>query len=214
MPHYEPVKKKPEPKEIWLISYADLVTLMLSLFILLFSFCKVDIEVLKAVASSFTPGPSGTPFVFPDRGGGAAALGAIVSKIESSDFGDGLYVTIDERGVVAVMDSTSTFASGTAELQPEAEKMLTEFSVFLHAFPNRITIEGHTDDLPIRAGRFTSNWDLSASRAASVAEWLEKNGIEAPRMHVTGYGATRPRFRNDSPAKRALNRRVEVVLNP
>ena len=211
MPHFEEETKKPEPKEIWLISYADLVTLMLAFFILLFSFCKVDVETLQAVAGSFKPTPAGTPFFFE---GGESVLESMASQIQTSDFGEGAYVTLDERGVVVDMSGSALFSVGSADLLPDAEKILGRFAQFLYSFSNSIAIEGHTDDLKVETPRFPSNWELSASRAASVARWLEKNGVESSRLQVIGYGSTRPRFRNDSPEKRALNRRVEIILKP
>ena len=211
MPHFEEEAKKPEPKEIWLISYADLVTLMLAFFILLFSFCKVDVETLQAVAGSFKPTPPGTPFFFQ---GGESVLEATAMQIQTSDFGEGTYVTLDERGVVVDMSGSSLFNAGSADLLPDAEKNLGRFAQFLYSFENPIAIEGHTDDRPLETPRFPSNWELSASRAAAVARWLEKNGVQPTRLQVIGYGSTRPRFRNDSPEKRALNRRVEIILKP
>jgi chemotaxis protein MotB len=211
MPHFEEEAKKPEPKEIWLISYADLVTLMLSFFILLFSFCKVDVETLQAISASFKATPPGTPFFFEGR---ESSSESVASQIQSSDFGEGLYVTMDERGVVVDLNENALFGAGSADLLPSAEKTLGRFAQFLYAFPNKIAIEGHTDDLPIKTARFPSNWELSASRAAAVARWLEQNGVQSPRLEVIGYGSTRPRFRNDSPEKRALNRRVEIILKP
>jgi chemotaxis protein MotB len=211
MPHFEVEAKKPEPKEIWLISYADLVTLMLAFFILLFSFCKLDVVTLQAVAGSFKPTPPGTPFFFQ---GGEASLETIASQIQTSDFGEGMYVTMDERGVVIDLSGSALFSAGSADLLPGAEKNLERFAAFLYSFGNSIAIEGHTDDRPVETARFPSNWELSASRAAAVARWLEKNGVQAARLEVIGYASTRPRFRNDSPEKRALNRRVEIILKP
>jgi chemotaxis protein MotB len=211
MPHFEEEAKKPEPKEIWLISYADLVTLMLSFFILLFSFCKLDVEVLKAVSASFKATPPGTPFFFE---GGDSSLESMASQIQTSDFGQDMYVTLDDRGVVVDLSANALFGAGSADLLPAAEQILSHFAKFLYAFSNKIAIEGHTDDQPIQTARFPSNWELSASRAGAVARWLEQNGVQSTRLEVIGYGSTRPRFRNDSPEKRSLNRRVEIILRP
>jgi chemotaxis protein MotB len=77
-----------------------------------------------------------------------------------------------------------------------------------------VIIEGHTDDQPTAGVRYPSNWELSAARASVVARYFEREGIKGQRMQVIGYGEYRPRFRNDTPEKRALNRRIDVIIKP
>jgi chemotaxis protein MotB len=80
--------------------------------------------------------------------------------------------------------------------------------------PGEIIVEGHTDDIPINTARFHSNWDLSAARASSVANGLLATGaVEAGRLKVQGYAETRPRASNEWPETRALNRRVEIIVD-
>ena len=212
MPVFEEDDHKCEEfDQYWIFSFADLVTLLLTFFILLFSFCKLDVEKFKSVAESFKPTPPGTPFFFEGK---ESLLEAVAAEVETTELSDEVFVTIDQRGVVVSFQNSALFGSGSAELLPEARKMLGRFAQVLYSLPNDVAIEGHTDDEVISSARFPSNWELSSARSSSVARQLEGDGVQARRMQVIGYGSTRPNFRNDSPQKRALNRRVEVVIKP
>lgn len=212
MPQFEEEECKCEEfRDLWIYSYGDMVTLLLTFFVLLFSFCKVDVEKFKSVAESFKPTPPGTPFFFEGK---ESVLEQVAAQIETTELSEEVYVTIDERGVIVSFKDSALFESGSARLRPDAEDMLRRFAQMIYALPNDIAVEGHTDDQPISTSRFPSNWELSAQRAGAVARYLEGNGVEGQRMEVIGRGPHNPRFRNDSPEKRALNRRVEVIIAP
>jgi chemotaxis protein MotB len=104
------------------------------------------------------------------------------------------------------------FASGTAELGPGGQALIEELVTALDDERVKISVEGHTDDMPIKTPQFPSNWELSSIRATTVARELIAHGIPQQRIRVTGYADTRPRAPNDSAANRALNRRVSFVL--
>lgn len=104
------------------------------------------------------------------------------------------------------------FASGQAELMYEGMMLISQLTGFLNAFEGEISIEGHTDNIPINTAQFPSNWELSSARAISVLRYLEFDGIPATRMRAVGYADTRPLQANDTPQSRAGNRRVELVL--
>lgn len=104
------------------------------------------------------------------------------------------------------------FASGQAELMYEGMMLISQLTDFLNAFEGEISIEGHTDNIPINTPQFPSNWELSSDRAISVLRYLEFDGISANRMRAVGYADTRPLQPNDTPANRAGNRRVELIL--
>lgn len=104
------------------------------------------------------------------------------------------------------------FASGTADLGSGGQALIEELVTALDDDRLKIAVEGHTDDVPINTPRFPSNWELSSIRATTVARELIAHGIPQQRIRVTGFADTRPRAPNDSPANRALNRRVSLVL--
>lgn len=211
MPIMEDEHKCEEFDQEWIFTYGDMVTLLLAFFVLLFSFCKTDVEKFRSVAESFKPTPPGTPFV---HEGQESVLDQLSQRIESAEISEEVFVTIDERGVVVSFKDTVLFEPASASLTGEARKALGRFVKFLYALPNDIEIEGHTDDRPISSARFPSNWELSAARAGAVARFMEGEGIKGGRMRVVGYGEYRPKFINDSPAKRALNRRIDVIIKP
>lgn len=194
----------------WIFTYGDMVTLLLAFFILLFSFCRPDIEKFKSVAESFKPVPAGSPFFL---SGDPSVLEDVAKRIETSEISDDVYVTVDERGVVVSFKDTTLFTSGSAQLTDRAKKLMAIFVRYLYALPNDVVIEGHTDDQDVR-GRYPSNWELSSARASTVARYLEDDGVRGLRLRVIGYGKYKPRFRNNSPEKRALNRRVDVIIKP
>lgn len=211
MPVFEDEHVCNEFNEWWIYSYGDLVTLLLVFFILLFSFCKTDIEKFKSVAESFKPVPAGSPFFLDGKD---SVLEAIAAQVETSEISEEVFVTLDPRGVVVSFKDTVLFQSGSAILTRNAEKTLSKFVVYLFGLPNDVVVEGHTDDQPIKSNVFPSNWELSSARAGAVARYFENEGVKGKRIKVIGYSEFRPRFRNDSAIKRSLNRRIDVVIKP
>jgi len=114
--------------------------------------------------------------------------------------------------LVIRMKSAILFAEGQAALTPRAEDVLAGLAPLLARAPSRLRVEGHTDDLRISSPQFPSNWELSTARAISVVGYLEGHGISRDRLSVAGYGEFHPLAPNDSAERRALNRRVEIVV--
>ncbi len=104
------------------------------------------------------------------------------------------------------------FPSGVAELTPQAQQPLARVAAILAPLHNPLRIEGYTDDKPIHTAQFTSNWELSAARAASVARLFIRNGVAPERLAVIGWGAYRPVASNATAAGRNANRRVQVLI--
>ena len=104
------------------------------------------------------------------------------------------------------------FASGSATLNPAAERVLSQLAETLIGFGNPIRVEGHTDDIPIQGGLYRDNWDLSASRAGAVVRVLVASGLDPARFAVLGFGEHRPLQPNDSEAGRSANRRVLLAI--
>ena len=211
MPIVEDEHKCEEFDQEWIFTYGDMVTLLLVFFVLLLTFCKTDIAKFQSVAESFKPNPPGTPFFLQ---GQPNVLEKLAKEIETVELPEEMFVTIDDRGLVVSFRDTALFEKGSAELLPKAKTSLARFIKFLYVVPNDILVEGHTDNTPIRAELYPSNWELSSARASSVARFLESEGIQGKRMTVVGFGPHRARFSNDSPLKQALNRRIEIVVKP
>jgi chemotaxis protein MotB len=117
--------------------------------------------------------------------------------------------------IVVRISEQGSFSSGSAQLDPAFQKVMARISTELAASPGEIVVAGHTDDIPIATSRFRSNWELSAGRAVTVAHALLDNpALDPRRVVVEGHADSRPLVPNDSPAHRARNRRVEVILMP
>jgi len=105
------------------------------------------------------------------------------------------------------------FDSGGADLKGEAIKSLSGIAKIIKDMPNTVIVEGYTDNIPMKTGKYTSNWELSAARAFSVVQYLmEKENIDSKRFTVYGYGEFRPVTDNDTEEGRAKNRRIEISI--
>ncbi len=117
-----------------------------------------------------------------------------------------------ERGVIVRVKGGALFKPGSDELLPVSFVFLDEVIRITEEFPYELSIEGHTDDVPIRSSRFPTNWHLAAARSIAVLRYMIDAGeIEPSRIGASGYGSTRPLVPNDSPENRKINRRVEFV---
>lgn len=124
----------------------------------------------------------------------------------------GVDATPGTEGLTLRIADNLLFASGQAELMYEGMVLISQLTEILQQFPGEISVEGHTDNIPINTARFPSNWELSSARAISVLLFLEQEGIADTRMRAIGYADTRPLQPNDTAEGRSGNRRVELIL--
>jgi chemotaxis protein MotB len=118
-----------------------------------------------------------------------------------------------ESSIIVRIQEKGSFGSGSARLDPEFHEVMARISKVLAAKPGKITVAGHSDNIPISTGRFRSNWELSSARAVTVLHSMLRNqDIAEDRVVVEGFADTRPLVENDSPQNRARNRRVELIL--
>lgn len=238
-------KKPPEtPKGAprWMVTFSDLVTLILVFFILLFSMSQIDIIKFRAIADSFRErqildfNPSIIPLENPpdivekeneeekesDSSNNEemeeTTLQQLLTEIEAFLVENGLEDVIlanrTERGVVLVLDEQVLFETGEAEIVGGRNAFLDKVGSMLKTMPNLVKIEGHTDNRPITTFRYPSNWELSTARASSVIRYLVDNhGLSNDRFIAVGYGETRPIVPNTNQANWKKNRRVEIVVS-
>lgn len=125
-------------------------------------------------------------------------------------------VEIETRGreITVRIKETGSFDSGSANLQSGFDTVLHDVRDVLLSIKGSVLVQGHTDNIPIATSRFRSNWELSSARAVSVAQELLSDGVLDPRRFtVTGHSYTKPLVNNGTAENRALNRRVEIVVN-
>jgi chemotaxis protein MotB len=222
-------KKKhsePESSDRWLLTYSDLITLLLGLFVILYGMSKIDTEKYEQVVTALGGifgGESagvlnGSAHVMP---AGITPLQAernrILAAFESALGGakkQGLITfTQNERGVTVHLMESLLFNSGSADLKTSSYQILDTLGSIIKRLPNDIRIEGHTDDVPIHTDRFPSNWHLSVNRAVNTGYYmLNQYGLNAEKVSVVGYAEYRPLVPNTSTENRARNRRVDIII--
>ena len=122
-------------------------------------------------------------------------------------------ITVEGDRVLVRLAAADFFDPGQSALRPQILPVLDAIAQEVVPLKRPLRVEGHTDDSPATGGRFRDNWELSASRAASVVSYLERaHGASPGLLSATGYAATRPIAEGTSPEARDLNRRVEMVL--
>ncbi|MDI3521880.1 MAG: chemotaxis protein MotB [Bacillota bacterium] len=217
----------------WMTTYGDMTTLILTFFVLLFSFSRIDVTRFQDVIISvqgalgiLEGGSTLSPEALPGGAGDEATLewqaeqrrleellGKVEDYVEKNGLEKKVNVSLDERGLVIRFLDTALFDLGQADLKPEARPILNHVAQLLTSVPNLIRVEGHTDNLPIHTYRFPSNWELSTARATTVVRYFVENyGIAPEHLSAAGYGEWRPVAPNDTSEHRAQNRRVDIVV--
>ncbi|WP_242394597.1 OmpA family protein [Anaeromyxobacter oryzisoli] len=194
---------------LWLVTYSDMVTLLLSFFILMYSFSVMTDQRKQQLVNELRTVSANTRVV---REQPREDLEEAAREIAAQFQKDKAFVENTETEVTVGLSSEVTFASGDAALSDAGRGALVRVAAILGKLPNTIRVEGHTDSIPVRGGRFSSNWHLSAARAQSVVRLLLENGVDARRLQVVGYGDVRPRAANETPEGRAQNRRIEIKI--
>jgi chemotaxis protein MotB len=257
-----------ENHERWLVSYADMMTLLMVLFIVLFAISQVDDRKFAQLKEGLTSG-FGAPVavlsggdkllevggsVAPDSvnlagsiGGkgqqttteqvnpaAVAALGKATQEAEvkqevenlkkaQEDLKEALRKAglpkaatfrFDQRGlVISVAADNVLFHSGSAELEDQGRTILNTLAPTLRKLPNQLSIDGHTNSIPINTAQFPSNWELSGERASGVLRYMHsRDAIPFTRMSFTGFADTKPRLPSSDPRSVIVNRRVEIVV--
>ncbi len=263
--HHE--EEEHENHERWLVSYADMITLLFVLFVVLFAISQVDQKKFAALKegmaagfgaplSSFDGGQgplndTGTQpqpldvfysITTPDKPGSVSqkALEAaekarlakvraeasrevkrmeeverkLKAELEKRGLLDDVRFRIDERGlVVSIVTDKVIFPADRAELTPTGAKVLGAIAPALHAVPNDIIVEGHTNTVPVKPKYFPSEWELSSARASAVVRFfVGQHRFDAKKMQATGRADQHPLYPASDPNANRLNRRVEVIL--
>ena len=218
-----------DDESIWLMSYADLMTLLFTLFVMLYaSLLNDDSETLRRTLSNFVQGSgdganaggSKIEGVGQGSGIGSDITRQLSERIEQEAWLKDVQVSLSKNGLKLTFSSNLLFDLGVAELRSESQTTLEKMiSIIQEKSPNiKVRIEGHTDDNPIRSGRFKSNWELSGARAAHIAALFEKYGMDPKNLIAIGYGESRPLKPNREPSGIAdreaqkINRRVVITL--
>ncbi|MDR1649512.1 MAG: flagellar motor protein MotB [Synergistaceae bacterium] len=220
---------------LYMATYGDMVTLVLCFFVLLFAMSSVDSQkfqkALLSLRGSLGVMKGGTTTeeaTDPNTSGedGRAAGSApryemdtqhvaytINSYLRSEGLDQSIQVTINQRGVAVSISDQFLFDSGSAVLKSDGKRVLYKIAALVRDAVPAVSVEGHTDAIPLRGGVYRDNWGLSSARAAVVASYLEADGgISPQKLQAVGYASNRPLVPNDSLEHRALNRRVDIIF--
>lgn len=201
----------------WLVSYADLMTLLFACSVTLFAARVEDVARAAAPVTSRTPSvlapAAPAPSVVSSTRVDPPLSERLTRELADAIGARRLELIRDTRGLVVSMPDDAAFSTGSAEATAQARQLIRRIGETLRDVPNAIRIEGHTDDVPIRTVKYDSNWELSTARASAVVAFLIGTvGIDAGRLSAAGYGEFHPLNPNDTDAHRARNRRVDVVV--
>jgi chemotaxis protein MotB len=208
------VKKK---EALWLYSLTDLSFILMAFFALMLSMSKPDREQYDKVASAVqTPNPAAEK---------VANLTVVAEDLEKAikqlKLEEDIKVRIDINGLLLEFSEKLVFSSGSAQASPTFEKTTDKILSILSEAPDRYTvsIEGHTDDLPIQSKLFKSNWELSAARGITLLKLLQQHGLDEKRMRVQAVAHTQPKIPIEGKSGQSLqearraNRRVIIRLD-
>ncbi len=211
----------------WLLTYADMITLMLALFIILFAMSNISKVKVQQFAKQVSAGFNNPWSVNQPPAGGAngeqsfeasSSIPAIQKELEKyvkeNHLEQQVQVHSEARGlVVTLLSDKSYYNSGSADMRPQTLKVLDGIAPLLKRSKNQIAVEGYTDNVPISTYQFPTNWELSAARAVGVVRYLsEHDGITPTRLEAADFGEFHPRNGNATPAEQQANRRVDIVL--
>lgn len=218
--------EEPVDHHRWVISYADFITLLFAFFVVMYAISSVNTAKYKSLSegmkSAFNKmdkeqqeqsiedqkkGPH-TKKVYGEYKDGLDEINQSLSELQDKN-----YKINRQKGWIELdIQSGALFGSGDAELKADALVKLMQLAGKLKKSHAIVSIEGYTDNMPIETPQYPSNWELSATRAASVGRVLNAYGIDTHRLMVTGYGEQYPISDNITDVGRALNRRVSIVI--
>lgn len=235
-------EEESDNNERWLISYADFITLLFALFVVLYALSSINEGKYRVLSSSL--GSAFSNKVIPIQNERIqplsllpirtqplsnsklrnmeelrrerehmTSIGRNILKVLAPLVSEGkVRVFQNSRGLSVEINASALFSSGDAKLTGESEQALRAVALVLKDDQHAIQIEGHTDVAPIKNALFPSNWELSAVRASSVVRLFIDGGISESRLTAIGHGSTQPISNNETLEGRARNRRVEVTI--
>jgi chemotaxis protein MotB len=190
---------------IWLTIYSDMMTNLMLFFLMLFTMSRLQTGLREDLQSALK-----------DQFSGKKTEQKVEEKKDDRQMEELKKIALveeTESRIKITLPAPVLFDIGKADVKSETGQILSEISKPLKESKYPITVEGHTDNIPMSGGKYKSNWHLSAARAFAVLNYLtEKEGISPARMSALGYGEYQPVASNDTEEDRAKNRRIDIIL--
>lgn len=208
-----------EEDNAWLITYLDMLTLLITVFVVMLAystfqpdkFTRMKEAVSEEVGKAPKPAAPRQADARPDPARQLAQR--LASQLEKSGLQDMVKMDIEDSRLTLQIQEKILFPSGAAELNPQGGGVLDRLAPMFMAPGQMISVEGHTDNIPISTAMFPSNWELASSRATRVVRYLAERGVPPNRLRAIGYGEMRPLADNASEQGRSVNRRVSIVID-
>ena len=233
---FGPVRMKGERLEEWMLTYMDTVTLLVTLFVLILSFSSIEDEKFKALVEGLRldkysvgvltgsqglmdlPSMKQAPVTTesppaPEQDSDIGVSERLGDLIAEKGLDDQVEIKFSKDLIDLQLQEGVLFPSGTAELLGGGKRVLHDLMPLLAAGDYPISVQGHTDSVPIATEQFPSNWELSGARAASVVRELIVLGVEEKRLELSGFAHTHPLGDNGTASGRERNRRVNILLH-
>ncbi len=199
-------------KDRWLISYADLVTLLSVFFIALYAVTVLKNDEIQAPVINAESNNIVENSVLKVEPSIQALARNLATDMSVYMVDEGVSIDVTERGLEIAMRSGLLFRVGSAELAQSSEQVLSQLTRSLEGVDSEIWVEGYTDETPISTSNYPSNWELSSARASRIVRQLVTNGWSGDRLAAVGYGQFRPVADNSKAEGRRRNRRVNFVI--
>lgn len=232
-------QKKEKGTPGWMTTFSDLMSLLLTFFILLYSMSNIDAQKFQDMSESLQGVLSGLGYTQVIEGQNSTmevpidndtsieenveistaideiqeVYEKVLNYVEVEGLDADVTVNYNTKGIYVDIKEAILFDSGSNEIKDTGLLVLEKIEGILNEFDNEIVIEGHTDNVPMNNALFASNWELSTGRSVAVLRYLTEEGDIAPtRISATGYGEHKPIVENTNPENRAINRRVNILI--
>jgi chemotaxis protein MotB len=227
MPARQTKRKEKRRLDPWVMTYGDMMSLLLTFFVLIVSFSSIQESKFQQAALSLrgafgvmSKPPSVLEMKKPivpqmatrERENILYELRRLEESLLDTGIDRNVDIKVTEKGIAFRIRAPLLFGSGRADMRTDAPPVLERLAEYFRAFPYPLRIEGHTDSVPIHNDRFPSNWELSAARAVTVARFLQQAGVAPEDLAAIGYGEYHPLASNDTADGRERNRRVEIFM--
>ncbi len=223
----------------WMTTFSDLMSLLLTFFILLYSMSNIDSQKFEEMTKSLQGVLSGLGYTqvlegqdssmeIPEEDETAKdevletstledeiqdVYEKVIDYVEAEGLDADVTVNYNKRGIFVDIKEAILFDLGSSGIKTSGLEVLKKIEGILQEFDNEIVIEGHTDDIPMQGGLYPSNWELSTARSVSVVRYLSETGnIGQNRLSAVGYGEYKPIVPNINEKNRAINRRVNILI--
>jgi chemotaxis protein MotB len=225
-----PIDDEDDDANRWLLPYADFITLLLAVFVVMYSVSNVEESKFKSLSESLSIALNVKNTESKNNNFISDKTNSMIEQIHTREsqiaeinntLQNDLAPLIAQNkikiikvrdGISIVINDSFLFKSGQAQIDPTFEKDLLQISDILKKYPNQIQVEGHTDNNRINTGMYPSNWELSSARASSVVRAFITNGVQESQLTAIGYAANQPIESNNSEEGRYRNRRVAIKI--